>query len=190
MSTSMTIEDSRNEGAAHALERAAYHEAGHAVVALEFHRPFRQVSIIPDEDSLSPVMKVPRLESIRPDNDNYLLMPAWIEHEAMFGLAGPIAEAELTDHHHYVGASSDYRDVVDLVRDLYGYDEVLSKWLDYMVARTRAFIRHPRRWVKIEALAAELLIHKRLSAERAQKICHAAWYARAGTPTSGTRPGG
>lgn len=61
MSTSMTIEDSRNEGAAHALERAAYHEAGHAVVALEFHRPFRQVSIIPDEDSLSPVMKMPHL---------------------------------------------------------------------------------------------------------------------------------
>ena len=104
-------------------------------------------------------------------------MSAWIEHEVMFGLAGPIAEAGLTGHHNYVGASSDYRDVVDLVSDLYGYDEVLSKWLDYMVARTWAFVRHPWRWVKIEALAAELLIHKRLSAERAQKICHGAWHA-------------
>jgi hypothetical protein len=153
------------------LEATAFHEAGHAVVAVSLGRAIRYVTVVPSDDYVGCVAKTRPPESIRPDLQQDARTLAWINREVKIGLAGVVAEGLLRGRHNHIGASQDYKHVVDLASYVYGYGEVLTKWIDFMLALTRNYVRHPLQWVRIEAVAAALLVEKRLGAKRVREIC-------------------
>jgi hypothetical protein len=153
------------------LERVAYHEAGHAVAALELRRAFRYVSVIPGEDNLGHVLMRPVPGSVR-EGMSWSDPKAhrWLELECLILLSGPAAEAEFVGRYNHVGAGSDYRECVDVALRLMD-DEIIGKFMAYMAARARCYIRNPNRWVQVEALAAALVTHRKLSRKRVDEVC-------------------
>src|SRR5262249_34141689 len=95
----------------------------------------------------------------------------WIQREVQIGLAGVLAEGKFTGRRNHVGASSDYSKAIDLASHFYGYDEVLTKYLEFMSALTLAWVEHPLRWIQIEALAAALGEQGQVGGKRVRQIC-------------------
>jgi hypothetical protein len=157
-----------------ALEAVAYHEAGHAVVALELRRGFRYATIVPETTSLGHLKPTKTPASFRPDINTDRRTSARIEREVLIGLAGLVAEGIHRGRRNHGGASSDCRQVSNLASYHYGYGEVLTKWIDYMLARTEALVGSPPNWVKVEALAKQLIIHRRLGVKRVREVCELA----------------
>ena len=81
-------------------ERTAYHEAGHAVMALALGRPVDHVSIRPDAQRLGHCDF--RKPVFRPSED-------WLEREMLISLAGPAAEGLFAGEYDEVGAAFDFR---------------------------------------------------------------------------------
>src|SRR4051812_25404829 len=92
------------------LEATAYREAGHAIIALQFGRAVRRITITPDHQSssLGHVLRHARrsfqpniltLEDTRQKNR--------VEREILMLLAGPAAEAHFTGRWDKVGALVD-----------------------------------------------------------------------------------
>src|SRR5687768_16582917 len=79
-------------------ESTAYHEAGHAVVALALGRPVDQVSILPDRERLGVCKFCKRV--YRPSED-------WVEREILIALGGIAAEARFTGNYAWDGAGRD-----------------------------------------------------------------------------------
>src|SRR5947208_587092 len=79
-------------------EVTAYHEAGHAVIALALGRPVRHVSILPDREALG-LCEFGK-SVFRPSED-------WLEREALIALGGIAAEARLTGEQPWDGAARD-----------------------------------------------------------------------------------
>src|SRR5262245_58577072 len=77
-------------------ERTAYHEAGHAVMALVLGRPVDHVSIRADAVRLGHCEF--RKPVFRPSED-------WLEREMLISLAGPAAESIFAGEYEEVGAS-------------------------------------------------------------------------------------
>src|SRR5438552_18172736 len=78
----------------------AYHEAGHAVVALARGRPVQRVSILPDRERLG-VCEFGK-GVFRPSEDG-------LEREILIALGGIAAEARHTGNYAWDGASRDQR---------------------------------------------------------------------------------
>ena len=153
------------------LEATAYHEAGHAVVALDLRRAVRYLTIVPEGGSLGHVANAKPPASFQPDLNSDRKTGAWIEREVMIGLAGLVAEGIFRGRHNHIGASSDLHKVSLLASYHYGDGEVLTKWVDYMLASTKARVGAPRIWIQVEAIAAELMLHGRLGAKRIREVC-------------------
>jgi hypothetical protein len=165
---------SRADRERRALECTAYHEAGHAVASLELRRGVREVSIVPAESSLGHMRNTKTPASFRPDINTDSRTSAWIEREVLIGLAGMAAEARFAGRRNHVGASGDYNTVSNLASHHYGYGKVLTKYLDYMIARAEAFVATPHHWVQIEDLAAALMVHRLMKPRAIREVCRAA----------------
>jgi Peptidase family M41 len=99
-------------GGAEDLRRVtAYHEAGHAVLALALGRPVDWVSIRPDRQFLG--LCAFRKAVFRPSED-------WLEREAIIALGGLAAEARFTGAYCWDGAGRDYDYVFDLAKSRQG----------------------------------------------------------------------
>src|SRR4051794_27174774 len=79
-------------------ELTAYHEAGHAVVALVLGRPVHAVSILPDHQHAGTCCFGKAV--FRPTED-------WLEREVLISLAGLAAEAAFTGNYCWDGAAKD-----------------------------------------------------------------------------------
>src|SRR5687767_13873734 len=82
----------------HHDETTAYHEAGHAVVALALGRPVHKVSILPDRELLGVCEFAKGM--FRPSED-------WLEREALIALGGVAAEARFTGDYCWDSAGRD-----------------------------------------------------------------------------------
>src|ERR1700704_3781323 len=80
----------------------AYHEAGHAVVALALGRPVHGVSVLPERQFLG-VCEFGK-GVFRPSED-------WLEREILIALGGIAAEAKLTGNYAWDGAARDQKHV-------------------------------------------------------------------------------
>ena len=80
----------------------AYHEAGHAVVALSLGRPVHKVSVLPNAERLGQCEFRKGVQ--RPSDD-------FIETEILIALAGAVAEARFTGAYDWAGARQDLRTV-------------------------------------------------------------------------------
>ncbi len=153
------------------LELTAYREAGHAVAAIELRRVIRYVTIVPEVDALGHILKTLPPKTLRPDIECDRRAVAWMEREILIGLAGPAAEERFAGRRNHIGVSSDYRNAIDLAARMHGNNKVLEKWLDYMAERARAFIGNPIQWVRVEDLAAALLVTPHIGVSSARVIC-------------------
>jgi ATP-dependent Zn protease len=158
------------------LKRVAYHEAGHAVAAIEFRRAFKSVTVIPGANSLGHVLMHRIPQSVIDDHEGGSgnLVDRFVEKDLLVSLAGPAAECEFFGRFDHRGASGDYRNCEDMA--LHIYDDVTAgKYIAFLFSRARAFVRRANVWIRIEAVAEALIVHKTLSARKVRGICFEAW---------------
>ena len=125
----------------------AFHEAGHAVVALALDRPIQQVSIIPSRQFLG-ICKFQKGVSRSSDDP--------LEREVMIALAGLAAEARHTGEYDRVGAGRDLRLVRDLALQRVG-ERQAERFERRMLGKTENLLADEGCWRAVELIAAELL---------------------------------
>ena len=125
----------------------AYHEAGHAVVAIALGRPVQLVTITPDRHRLG------RCEfgkgKTRPTDD-------WLEREMLITLAGVAAEAVHTNRYSWGGATQDLKDLRRLSAMRAG-ERQAEKLERRMLSKVEHLLSKAGHWRAVELIAAELL---------------------------------
>src|SRR2546422_12664 len=128
-------------------EATAYHEAGHAVVALALGRPVQRVSILPDRVHLGKCEFGKGL--FRPSED-------WLEREMLIALAGIAAEARHTGKYAWPGAARDRQYVRRLAVQRAG-ERQAERLERRLLARAEHLLGREGHWRAVELIAAELL---------------------------------
>lgn len=153
------------------IERTAYHEAGHAVVAF-FSRHLgktKDVTIEPDAQAgtLGCHRRWPT-PSLRPDADVTRRDRLRLEEGIVVFLAGPIAERQRAGRWDHVGADRDRRCAVDMASYLVSGDQKLNALLQRLDVRAERLVH--RYWAEIEAVASALLKEPTLKRRRLQEV--------------------
>src|SRR5258708_5662043 len=125
----------------------AYHEAGHAVVALALRRPVRGVSVLGDRDHLGSCES--RRGVFRPSED-------WLEREILIALGGIAAEARLTGDYAWGGAARDRQYVRRLAVRRAG-ERQAERLERRLLARAENLLAQEGHWRAVELIAAELV---------------------------------
>jgi ATP-dependent Zn protease len=128
-------------------ETTAYHEAGHAVLALVLGRPVQEVSILPERDFLG-ACKFGK-PAFRPTED-------WLEREILIALGGIAAEARFTGHYAWEGAARDGQYVHKLAVHRAG-ERKAERLQKRMLAKAEHLLAKEDCWKAVELIAAELL---------------------------------
>jgi len=142
-------------------EATAYHEAGHAVIALAHERPVHRVSLTPDRAEHVGICEF-RKGVFRPSKD-------WLEAEMLIALAGLAAEARHTGHYALDGASRDLRYVRKLAVQRAGEKQV-EKLEKRMLAKVENMLDDEGLSKAVELIAAELLKSGTLSGRAARHL--------------------
>jgi ATP-dependent Zn protease len=152
-------------GGAEDLRRVtAYHEAGHAVLALALGRPVDWVSIRPDRQYLG--LCAFRKAVFRPSED-------WLEREAIIALGGLAAEARFTGAYCWDGAGRDYDYVFDLAKSRAGNDRQAERLVRRFLSKAEHLLARPGHWEAVEKIAAELLRLEQISGRAARHFFEA-----------------
>ncbi len=138
--------------------RTAYHEAGHAVVALALDRPVHRVSVLPNSQRLGQCEFKKGLQ--RPNED-------WVETEILISLAGMVAEARVTGSYDTGGANQDLRYVRKLTL-MRASERAVDRLEKRMLAKTEHLLADEELWQAVEWIAKELLIHGQISGRAAR----------------------
>jgi ATP-dependent Zn protease len=150
-----------NEMEAHQPVATAYHEAGHAVVALALGRPVHRVSILPDRERLGncqfgkPVF--------RPSED-------WLEREALIALGGLAAEARFTGYYELAGAARDRKYVASLALQRAGDARKAERLERRLLAKVEHLLQQEENWRAVERISAELLRTGTISGRAARHL--------------------
>ena len=154
-----------------ALKRIAYHEAGHAVMHVLEHIPFRHVTIVPDEESSGHVHGNPQPKSFQPEWDNSTRMERRAEALVRIDFAGQVAEQILRGRKSWKqGSQCDLGNAVDMLCYLAGGGDTLDAYLHLLLLETRNILQQPWNWAMVEAVAAALLRRKTLSAREVRRL--------------------
>ena len=138
----------------------AYHEAGHAVVALALDRPVHRVSAVPGRELVGKCEFGKGVS--RPTDD-------WVEREILIALAGMAAEAQHTGAYDRVAAGRDLRFVRRLAVQRAG-DRQAERLERRLLAKTENLLADDGHWRAVELIAAELLKHGTISGRAARHL--------------------
>lgn len=136
----------------------AYHEAGHAVVALALDRPVHKVSILPSRDKLGWCEY--KKGVIRPSED-------WLEREVLIALAGMAAEARHTGTYAREEAGRDLKFARSLLVSRAG-DRRADRLERRLLSKVEAMLGDDELWAAVEAVAAALLENGEISGRAAK----------------------
>lgn len=136
----------------------AYHEAGHAVMALIFDRPVQKVSILPDQRRLGHCEL--RKGVSRASQDH-------LEADILILLAGVVAEAIHCGSYNWTGAAMDLQSVrrLAVMRSGQGQADKLTRRL---LAKTEHLLQQSWHWSAVDLIVAELLEKKSISGRTAR----------------------
>ncbi len=136
----------------------AYHEAGHATIAIVLGRSIQKISIIPNKTRLGACeIKKGRFQ---PSSD-------WLEDEVLVLLAGVAAEAKLTGRYDWQGAGQDLRNVRRLSLSRAGDETRAVKLERRLLAKTEHLLADDAIWKTTEQIAAALLEKETISGRAA-----------------------
>lgn len=155
------------------IERTAYHEAGHAVMAFIQKRAFRHVTIEPDtaEGSLGHVLFYEWSRKFNPELDKLTCRRTEIlEGIIMTSLAGGLAEKIKTGRYNSIGAKEDRKNAINLANYIYSNKEELALYLKLKWLCCEHFLKERFNWNRVEVLAKALLKERRISSKKARKI--------------------
>lgn len=128
-------------------EATAYHEAGHAVMALTLGHPVQRVSILPNQKHLG------RCEFgkgvYRPSED-------WLEREILVALGGIAAEARHTGNYAWDMAASDHQYVRRLSVQRAGHRQA-ERLQRRLLAKAEHILAQEGHWQAVQLIATELL---------------------------------
>ena len=141
-------------------EATAYHEAGHAVVALALGRPVQRVTIVPRQQQLG------RCEF---QKTVFGRAEDWLEDEILIGLGGVAAEARHTGHYAWDGALHDLRSVRRLATQRAGLRQA-ERLERRMLAKVEHLLDRAGHWRAVELIAAELLRCQTMSGRAARDL--------------------
>lgn len=125
----------------------AYHEAGHAVVALALGRPVQHVSILPDRETAGQCEFGKSV--FRPSED-------WLEREILISLGGIAAEARFTGNYNWDGAGRDQKYVHRLAVQRAG-ERQAERLQRRLLAKAEHLLAKDGHWRAVELMVAELL---------------------------------
>ena len=125
----------------------AFHEAGHAAIALALERPVHRVSVLPSRDRLGQCEFEKGVA--RPSEDS-------LEREILIALAGMAAEARHTGKYGFAEADRDLRYVRRLVLRRTSPRQA-ERYERRMLAKVEYLLADEGNWKAVEAIAAELL---------------------------------
>jgi ATP-dependent Zn protease len=140
-------------------ELTAYHEAGHAVMALLMGRSVQKVSIIPSQNRLGAVtMQKGRAKQVQDK----------LEAEMLILLAGMAAEGRKSGKYNLVGAGQDLRMVEKLALSRAGNPKQATKLIHKTLDKTQHLLSNKANWAAVKAIAKELLEHESISGRAAK----------------------
>src|SRR5262245_42777926 len=128
-------------------EATAYHEAGHAVVALILGRPVDEVSVLANRDFLG-VCKFGKAR-IRPSED-------WLEREMLIALGGIAAEARHTGNYDWNAAGRDQQYIRGLAIERAG-ERRAGRLQRRLLAKVEHLLAQEPHWRAVVLIAQELL---------------------------------
>jgi hypothetical protein len=141
-------------------EATAYHEAGHAVVALALGRPVQRVSVLPNRERLG-VCEYGK-GVIRPTQD-------WLEREILIAFGGIAAEARHTGHHAWDQAARDQQFIHRLAVHRAG-ERQAERLERRLLAKAEHLLAQQGHWRAVELIAAELLRRGSMSGRSARHL--------------------
>lgn len=137
----------------------AYHEAGHAVMALLMGRSVQKVSIIPSKNRLGVcTIQKGRAKQVQDK----------LEAEMLILLAGMAAEGRKSGRYNVQGASQDLRGVEKLALSRSGNAKQASKHIHRMLDKTQHLLSDKATWKAVKVIATELLEHESISGRAAK----------------------
>jgi len=167
-----------------ALERTAYHEAGHAVAAYALRKRVSSVTIVPDTESgtLGLVIHGGLGRAVdrysvgdRPGIQCDLRTERALERTIMIRCAGFIAEARFAGRRNWVGSRQDRLDVLDMAEIVTGADPAASSaYVAWLEQRAAWIVGCPPYWAAIQGLAAVLLERRELRGLAPRRVIVAA----------------
>jgi ATP-dependent Zn protease len=128
-------------------EITAYHEAGHAVVALALGRPVHKVTVLPDRERLGQCEFGKSV--FRPSED-------WLEREILISLGGIAAEARFTGDYAWDAAARDQQYVHRLAVERAG-ERRAERLQRRLLAKAEHLLAREVHWRAVERIAAELV---------------------------------
>jgi ATP-dependent Zn protease len=139
----------------------AYHEAGHAVIALALDRDVQRVSILPNQLRLGQCDL--KKHKARKSQDP-------IEAEMLIFLGGPAAEARLTGEYCWGGAMQDLRHVRTLALRSAGSQKQVERIERRMLDKVEHLLSDPPVWLATQLIAEELLRSTTISGRAARHL--------------------
>jgi hypothetical protein len=137
-------------------ERVAYHEAGHAVVALDLGRTFKSLTIKATEDYLGCCF-LRSLPSYRPDVHIDRWTSSQSERLMMICYAGAAAERIAFGRVVWAGCEDDMKVAVEIAQRECGCEDEVDALCRLMKIRARQTLLQIFNWVAVEQIATALL---------------------------------
>ena len=148
----------------------AYHEAGHAVAAIESRVRLSSVSIIPDDESYGHcTYSIPWLER-SPEIENVYKWRYRLENLAVVALSGVAAQELYLGGEPEHGFENDVDDTLDYLNHLSGSDEELRAYFVWIHQRAKVLVGKPMNTAIIERLAEALLDRGELDQQAVRSI--------------------
>ena len=141
-------------------ELTAYHEAGHAVIALALGRTIHKVSALPNRE---------RLGECRFGKSDARSTDDWIEREILIALGGMAAEARHSGTYAMDEATHDLRFVRRLALERKS-DRAVERYEQRMLAKVEYMLSDEGTWKAVEAIAKELIKHGAISGRAARHL--------------------
>jgi len=138
----------------------AWHEAGHAVIALALDRPVKLVSVLPSRE-FAGICEFGKGVH-RPSVDS-------LEREMLIALAGLAAEAKYSGRYSWAGAGRDLEYAHGLAVQR-GGEKQAERLIKRMLARCENLLEQPGHWAAVALIVEELLAHGEISGRTAKYL--------------------